>query len=74
MCAAHLEYIEEPTQSAEDIGAFFTATGIPVALDESIDEGERTGSENKNNIIELIIERLCLLVAAACTPRLDSEG
>ena len=34
-----LEYLEEPTQRPEDIPAFAAATGIPVALDESVDEG-----------------------------------
>jgi len=33
---ARLEYVEEPTR---DVGAFFAATGMPVALDESVDEG-----------------------------------
>jgi len=42
--SAHLQYIEEPTAHAEDISAFFAATGIHVALDESVDEGEGLGS------------------------------
>ena len=43
-CAAKtagLQYLEEPTRDPADVGAFFAATGIPVALDESVDEGEQ---------------------------------
>jgi len=34
-----LEYLEEPTQRPEDIAAFCAATGIAVALDETVDDG-----------------------------------
>ena len=33
-----LDYLEEPTRSPDDMGAFFAATGIPTALDETLDE------------------------------------
>ena len=33
-----LQYVEEPTREARDIPAFHFTTGVPVALDETIDE------------------------------------
>ena len=33
----HLQYIEEPASSWEDSLRFFQETGIPVALDETLD-------------------------------------
>ena len=48
---ARLEYVEEPTRHAADVGAFFAATGVPVALDESVDEG---------------VWRSCCLLAGSC--------
>ncbi|GAX76586.1 hypothetical protein CEUSTIGMA_g4032.t1 [Chlamydomonas eustigma] len=34
-----LAYVEEPTQSASDWLAFYDQTGVPVAADESLDDG-----------------------------------
>ncbi|GFR45865.1 hypothetical protein Agub_g7316 [Astrephomene gubernaculifera] len=34
-----LEYLEEPTSDPRDMAAFYQLTGIPVAADESLDEG-----------------------------------
>lgn len=38
---AGLEYIEEPTSRPGDAAELHRRTGIPLALDESVDEGER---------------------------------
>ena len=37
--AARLQYIEEPVACTADLPAFYQRTGIPLALDESVDEG-----------------------------------
>lgn len=36
---AELQYLEEPVRSVHDVAEFHRLTGIPVALDESVDEG-----------------------------------
>lgn len=33
-----MQYIEEPVQDIRDLAAFFGQTGVPVALDETLDE------------------------------------
>ena len=38
--AAGLEYVEEPVATPADLAQFHRRTGIPLALDESVDEGE----------------------------------
>ena len=38
--AAGLEYLEEPVATPADLAQFHRRTGIPLALDESVDEGE----------------------------------
>ena len=44
--AASLEYIEEPVADVRaDLAAFHQATGLPVALDESVDAGEGRGPQ-----------------------------
>lgn len=35
--ALHLQYIEEPTSSWEDSLRFYQETGVPIALDETLD-------------------------------------
>ena len=40
----HLQYVEEPTASSREMSAFFFTTGVPVALDETIDEIVRASS------------------------------
>ena len=37
--ALHMQYIEEPTSSWEDSLQFYQETGVPIALDESLDTG-----------------------------------
>ncbi|GIL93104.1 hypothetical protein Vretifemale_20563 [Volvox reticuliferus] len=37
--AVGLQYVEEPTSDPRDMAAFYTQTGVPVAADESLDEG-----------------------------------
>ena len=34
-----LEYVEEPLQNPEDLLGFYEETGVPVGLDESVDDG-----------------------------------
>ncbi|GLC45490.1 hypothetical protein PLESTM_001741500 [Pleodorina starrii] len=34
-----LQYVEEPTADPRDMAAFYAETGVPVAADESLDEG-----------------------------------
>ena len=38
---ANLEYVEEPVACLEDLAAFHCTTGVPVALDESVDDATR---------------------------------
>ncbi|GIL50277.1 hypothetical protein Vafri_6487 [Volvox africanus] len=37
--AVGLQYVEEPTRDPRDMAAFYMQTGVPVAADESLDEG-----------------------------------
>lgn len=43
MAPAGLDYLEEPCASAAEIPQFHRATGIPVALDETLDDHLREG-------------------------------
>ena len=45
---ANLEYVEEPVACLEDLAAFHCTTGVPVALDESVDDATRRASERRN--------------------------
>lgn len=43
-CEASFEYVEEPVSSPHDLEEFHRATGVPVALDETVDESLGRGS------------------------------
>ena len=39
-----LQYIEEPVQDTADLADFYAQTHMPLALDETLDEGSSLGS------------------------------
>jgi isochorismate synthase/2-succinyl-5-enolpyruvyl-6-hydroxy-3-cyclohexene-1-carboxylate synthase/2-succinyl-6-hydroxy-2,4-cyclohexadiene-1-carboxylate synthase/O-succinylbenzoate synthase len=40
-----VQYVEEPVSDLVDLAAFHCTTGVPVALDESVDEAMRGGAD-----------------------------
>jgi L-alanine-DL-glutamate epimerase-like enolase superfamily enzyme len=55
--AAGLQYIEEPVRSVHDLAEFHRLTGVPVALDETVDKGKSLSQ----CCHELAPSRLCVL-------------
>lgn len=53
--AAVLEYVEEPTKDPADLAELYRRTALPLALDESVDQGER-GEREGGSSGRLLIE------------------
>ena len=54
-----LQYLEEPVQDVRDLPAYFSQTGIPIGLDESLDEAFAAQHHNLELTLE---ERLAKLL------------